>query len=65
MDKRFILELTVSRWRGVFSTVSGMFQGKVVPMSKTFVLGYKVEGFTHQKEGHNFKGYYRMEGQPN
>jgi len=34
-------------------------------MSKTFDLGYKVEGFMHQKEGHTFKGYSRMEGQPN
>jgi len=50
---------------GLFKFVSGMLQGKVVPMSKTFDLGYKVEGFTHQKEGHTFKGYSRMEGQPN
>jgi len=28
-----------------------MFQGKVVPMSRTFDLGYKVEDFTYQKEG--------------
>jgi len=38
---------------------------KVVSMSKTFDLGYKVEGSMHQKEGHTFKGYSRMEGHPN
>jgi len=49
---------------GLFNFVSGKFQGKVVPMSKTFDLGYKIKGFRHQKEGHTFKGYSRMEGQP-
>jgi len=39
-----------------------MFQGKVVPMSRTFDLGYKVEGFAYHKERHIFKGYSCMEG---
>jgi len=34
-------------------------------MSRTFDLGYKVEDFTYQKEGHTFKGYSRKEGQLN
>ena len=34
-------------------------------MSRTSDPGYKVEGFTYQKEGHTFKGYSHMEGQPN
>jgi len=34
-------------------------------MSRTSDLGYKVEGFMYQTEEHTFKGYSRMEGQPN
>jgi len=42
-----------------------MFQGKIVSMSRTSDLEYKVEGFTYQTEEHTFKGYSHMEGRPN